>query len=341
LGRRRDEAWALGNAGVASFNLNRVAEAAADLEAAHDLFVELGDQGGAVSTSSFLCLVKPGDPRVPGWLADGLAFADQTGERNKQVGALSLLAWNHFVRSMWGSAAETADMERFATRLAETAEQIGADEMEMHGRSLLAVSCRWTGRLEEATDQQSRLARLLDGPSHHPAWIAWAAGFAVETAGGNMSAAPPFPPLDSTDSVAGMAGLVLRAELLFAGRIDEAMSRLDALAEVTGTVSDAAGVVDAMTYLLAGRLEEARQAARRAVHAAETLDAPPIRRMAAALLAEATGDTSDLAPPPQAARSISDAFVLRAHARAGHAGAFRGLEAAAGQLALPGLRLRV
>ncbi|HEY2301845.1 MAG TPA: hypothetical protein VGH66_08125, partial [Acidimicrobiales bacterium] len=331
------EAWAWGNAGVASFNLNRVGEATADLEKALGMFERLGDRAGAVNTSSFLCLVHPGDPRVPGWLADSLAFADETGERDKQVGALTLLTWNHFVRSMFGGPDFTAETEGFARRLLETAEQIGADDMEMQGRSLLAISYRWTGRLEAAAEQQALLARILDRSTGRPSWIAWASGFVVAVAAGSVTAAPPFPPLDVTDAVAGMAGLVLRAELLFSGRIEEAAKRLEALTGVPGTVSEATGVVDALTYVLSGQLDAGRVAAERAARAGRTLDAQPIQTIARALLAEATGDATFLPPSPTAPTSVADAVVLRAHTLAGNLDAATALERIVTTLALPGL----
>ncbi len=104
LGRRDREAWAIGNAGVTSFNRSRMEQAAVELEQALDMFVDMDDRAGAVSCSSFLCIVKPADHRVPGWLADALAFADETGERAKQISALTPLAWNYFLRSMWGGS---------------------------------------------------------------------------------------------------------------------------------------------------------------------------------------------------------------------------------------------
>lgn len=337
LDRPLQEAWALANAGVASFNLNRMAEAAADLERAHGLFEQLGDRTGAVSSSSFLCLVKPGDPRVPQWLADGLAFADETGERDKQAGALNLLTWNLFIRSMFGGPDLTADTVRFGLRLAETAEQIGSEEMELQGRSILAITYRWTGRFDEAAAQQAALSRILDRPGHHQPWIGWASGFAVAVAAGNTTAAPPFPPLDTTDSVSAIAGVVLRAELLFAGRLDEAAARMEALDASEWSARDTGRAVDALTLVLTGRMDEARSAADAAARAGDALDAQPIRDMAQALLAEITGDRSLLPPAPPSAASISDVVVLRAHALAGDASAAAQLAAAAKALALPGL----
>ena len=133
LGDEEHAAWATANAGVASFNLSRMAEAAADLGRALAVFERANDRAAAVATSSFLCLVTPTDRRVPNWLAEALEFADEAGDRVKQVAALSPLAWHHFLASMWGGPADTIAAERFALQLAELAEEVGADG-ERHAR---------------------------------------------------------------------------------------------------------------------------------------------------------------------------------------------------------------
>ncbi|HUE60706.1 MAG TPA: AAA family ATPase, partial [Acidimicrobiales bacterium] len=68
-GESEKQAWALANAGVAAFNLSRMEEASIDLEKAVGLFQEMGDEAGEVAAASFLCLVRPADPRVPTWLS--------------------------------------------------------------------------------------------------------------------------------------------------------------------------------------------------------------------------------------------------------------------------------
>jgi class 3 adenylate cyclase/tetratricopeptide (TPR) repeat protein len=336
MGRPLSEAWALANAGVASFNLNLMEDAASQLEAALGLFVENGDRTGAVSCSSFLCLVKPADRRVPDWLAEALAFADETGDRSKQLSSLTPLAWNHYLRSMWGGPDETVTAERFATRLADVASQLGADETTVHGRSLLSLMARWTGRLDLAREHHAAMLEILDRPNIR-AWLGWAAGFVVAVAGGAVTAAPPFPPQDQADPVAGIAGLVMRAELAFAGRIDEAVARFEQISHPHSAVADAAGAIDCLTLVLAGRKEEARAWGERARSAARVLDAPSTERVAQALLAEITGDTSALPQLPGAAESFADAVVLRGHAVLGDPDALVRLREAADFLSAPGL----
>jgi len=337
LGRRESEAWATGNMGVASFNLSRMEDAATELERALGMFLELEDRTGAVSCSSFLCLVKPADRRVAGWLAEALAFADETGERVKQISALSSLVWNQYLRSIWGGPADTMEAEGFARRLAGVAGELGADEMAMQARSLLAIMARWTGRMDEAQEQQVLLAPLVDGTSHREKWLGWAAGFCVAVAGGAASAAPPFPPPNTADPVAGIAGLMIRAELAFAGRIDEAVARFEAMSHSHGAVADAAGALDALTLVLAGRPDEARPWAERAASAARVLEARPAEVVAAALLAEIDRDPSALPELPVGDYSAADAIVLRAHAVLGDEGALVQLREAAKFLAMPGL----
>ena len=48
------------------------------------LFEQIGDRVGAVAASSFLCLARPTDRRVPEWLAEALEFAD-AGRRPVQA----------------------------------------------------------------------------------------------------------------------------------------------------------------------------------------------------------------------------------------------------------------
>src|SRR5205823_7692580 len=66
------------------FNLSLMGDAAADLERALAIFQRLDEDAAVVAVSSFLCLAKPTDPRVPEWLAGALKFADESGDRMKQ-----------------------------------------------------------------------------------------------------------------------------------------------------------------------------------------------------------------------------------------------------------------
>jgi class 3 adenylate cyclase/tetratricopeptide (TPR) repeat protein len=338
LGRRDRVAWAIGNAGVASFNLSRMEQAASQLEQALDMFVAMDDRAGQVSCSSFLCIVKPADRRVPDWLADALAYADESGERAKQITALTPLAWNYFLRSLWGGSVDTADAEGFCRRLVDVAEHLGDEEMTMQAHSLLAIMSRWTGRIEDSGREQARLAALLDRPDHRDAWLGWAAGFSAAVASGSARAAPPFPPASLADPVAGVARVVIRAELAFAGRIDEAVARMDAATRIPGTVGDiAGGLVDALTLVLAGRPAEGRPCAERAASAARVLDAGPAGVLADALLAEIDRDASRVPTTPDGGLSIAAAVVLRARAVLGESGALSELRQTADRLAMPGL----
>ena len=341
LGDEERAAWATANAGVASFNLSRMAEAAADLGRALAVFERTNDRPAAVATSSFLCLVTPTDRRVPKWLAEALEFADQAGDRVKQVAALSPLAWHHFLSSMWGGPADTVAAERFALQLAELAEEVGPIESAMHGRSLLAIIARFQGRIRVAATQVGVLAPLLH-PEHHEPWLGWAASFAVAVAEGASTAAAPFPPLGSPDPVAGVAGLVVQAELVFAGRAEEALAHFDrAETHDAGSINQAMGLFFALGLVVAGRRAEARPWAERALGAARKLGARPTQMAALALLAEINGDDSELPDPPVVASSVAETLVLRAHVALGRTDVRPALQRAAGALAAPGLLLRV
>jgi hypothetical protein len=330
-------AWALANAGVASFHMSRMEEAATELDAALAIFERLEEQAGAVAASSFLSLAKPTDRRVPGWLAAALKFADESGDRMKQVSALSALAWHHFLRSIWGGPADTARAEQLALRLADVAEDVGAIDVAIHARSQLALMARWSGRIEAAAAHAAVLARHL-GPQQHEPWLGWAVGFAVAVAEGASSAAPPYPPAGSPDPVAWVALEVIQTELLLAGRCEEALAHTHPVeGRESNTLRDAMGVLCALALVLLHKPEEAAPWAERAVRAARVLGARPIEVAGRALLAEITGDDSDLPEQPAAASSVAESLVLRAHAVLGNEIARQELRRAAQTLVAPGL----
>ncbi len=330
-------AWALANAGVASFNQSRMADAVADLERALAIFERYDESSATVAVSSFLCLAKPSDRRVPEWLAGALRFADESGDRTKQVAALTSLAWHHFLRSLWGGPADTATAERLALRLAEVAEDLGAIEPAIQARSLLAIMARLSGRIQPAVTETKLLTRHLGLHRHEP-WLGWAASFAVARADGASHAAPPFPPVNSPDPVAGVAAHVIRTELVLAGRGEEVMGQLRALeGKQENVISDAMGVLCALALVLSGRAGEARRWAERAARAARVIDAPPVELAARALLAEISGDGGGLPAAPPRASSLAESLLLRAHASLGDDTARGELAHAARSLVAPGL----
>jgi class 3 adenylate cyclase/tetratricopeptide (TPR) repeat protein len=334
------EAWGHANMGVSYFNLSRMEESARELEQALELFDLIGDPVGRVAASSFLCLARPTDRRVPEWLAEALEFADAAGDRSRQLGTLTTLAWHHFIRSLWGTSTETAEAEGFARRLAELAEDLGAYDMAVHGRSLLAIMARFTGKLDEAAHHAEVLQRLsgIVDDDHFP-WLGWAATFAVTVARGAAGVTPPVPPA-SPDPVVGMALLVIEAQLTVGGRVEEALARLDLADRPSlGPFGDLAGLLNGLALVLVGRGSDALPWIDRAAQAARVLDASPTAVAATALRAEITGETAGLAPAPKSATSVSEALVLRAHAAAGDTVATDALRQCAQRLAMPGLLL--
>jgi class 3 adenylate cyclase/tetratricopeptide (TPR) repeat protein len=340
LGRTDKEAWAYANAGVALFYRSRMEDAATELERALELFEEAGDRTGAVAASSFLCLARPTDRRVPRWLAGALEFADEAGDRTRQITTLSTLAWHHFFRSFCGGPEDMAAGEGFALRLAELAEELGANDMAMHGWSLLTIMARLSGRLDQALEHAAALERVSVGSHAGDAWLGWAASFSAAVASGAAGAAPPFPPQGSTDPVVSMAGLVIEAELTLAGRLPEALDRLEHSERPgLGVISDLGSVVYALALVLSGRGQEARPWVERAAGAALALNATATAKAARALWAEITGDLSDLPPAPGTVDSFAGALVLRARAAHGDAAASEVLGRASRALAMPGLVL--
>jgi class 3 adenylate cyclase/tetratricopeptide (TPR) repeat protein len=340
LGNPTKEAWARANTGVAYFNLSRMAESVVELERALTLFEHDADRAGVIAVSSFFSLVKPTDPRVTKWLADALEFADAAGDRSRQLNTLTTLTWNHFLRSFCGRAPDMAEAEGFALRLAHLAEDLGARDQAVQGWSLLAIMARMSGRFEEAADHAVALQRTTGNVIRREPWLGYAASFAVTVAGGVSDAAPPFPPQGSPDPVVRMAKLVVEAELTMAGRVDEALDRVDTGPRSDlGPIADLAQVFQALAFVLAGRVDEARPWIQRAAEAARLLGAPTAGGAAAALWAEIAGDTSGLPPAPLDAGGVTDVLVLRAYASRGDGTATEALRRATRTLAMPGLMI--
>jgi hypothetical protein len=179
---------------------------------------------------------------------------------------------------------------------------------------------------------------MIDDESYP--WLGWVAMFAVKAARGAAGLPPPQPPDASADPVVGMALLVIEAELTVGGRVPEALERFDIAARPgLGPFGDLAGVLNGLALVLEGRGAEALPWVERAAAAARALDAPPAATVAAALRAEVTGATTDLPPAPDAASSISEALLLRAHAVRGDRSALEALRRDAPALAMSGLLL--
>jgi tetratricopeptide (TPR) repeat protein len=336
-GNQSKEAWALANAGVAAFNVSRMEEASGDLERALVLFEQLGDQAGEVSTASFLSLVRPADPRVGSWLAKALSFAEATGDRMREMTALIPLAWHHGLRTMWGPLGEVADAEKFASRLAKVADDLGQAESAIHGHALLSILARASGRLGEASKHAEAASRHYDSHQGRDPWLPWAVAFSVMVAGGTPAAAAPFPPADYTNPVGAVAVEVIEAELIFAGRTDEALGHCNTGLLERGPVADTSRVLRALMLVLTGRPSEALEPAERAEAVATQMGANPVALMARAIQAEVKGDPSLLPRIPEDPMSASAAVVLRAHAVLGDADAAAELRRVAGLMVMPGL----
>jgi tetratricopeptide (TPR) repeat protein len=339
LGDRTKEAWARANAGVGLFNLSRLGESARWLEDGLAIFDELGDVPGRIAASSFICLVKPEDKRVPGWLEEALAYADVTGDRGRQLGTLVTLTWNRFFKAMCGGPDEVLEAEAFAERLVALAQELDSTETCIHGLGLMSVMARMSGRLQEATRLAEALQRVTAAAQRSQPWLSWAVAYSAAVASGASGASPPFPPSESTDPVDSMARSIIEAELVLTGRVEEAVSHIERhTGPGVGALSDLTGIFAAVAFQLAGRSQEALDKVDRAAVVAETLEAPAIARMAAALRSEITGELGHLPPAPLEPETIADLLALRARAvHTGSAEALSLLTAGAKAFGMPGL----
>lgn len=338
LGDQSKQAWAHANAGVAYFNMSRLTESLAELERALALFEAIGDESGALATTSFLCLVNPVDPRVPAWLARALESADAAGDRAKQLNVLATLSWNRFFGSFCGTAAEVSDAEQVALRLVDLASDLGARDVAAHGRSLLVVMARFSGRLELAAERAAELQRLLRSVAAGEGWLGWAATYSAAVANGATMATPPFPPAASNDPIVAMARFVIETELTLVGRPSEAIEQVTGRDRLDlGAMSDLLGLLRAVALIVTGRGDEAEHLLDRALDAAERLGATAAATAAAALLAEVHGDATALPPLPATRESLADLLVLRAHHVLGSDVSDDELRATLDSLAAPGL----
>jgi hypothetical protein len=212
--------------------------------------------------------------------------------------------------------------------------------MAIHGRSLLAVMERMSGRIDEATHCTVALERVSKNMRNSDRWLAWAATFSATVAAGDRWVTPPFPPESSADPVTSMASLIVEAELTMTGRGSEALARFERSGPAhLGPIGELGSVIYALSLVTSGRGTEALPWIDLAAGAAVALEAEPVGIAAAALRAEVTGDLTGLPSAPKEAGSVSDVLLLRAYAAGGDSVAGAALENAVARLAMPGLAL--
>ena len=299
LGVTDKEAWGHANLGVSYFNLSRMDEAARELELALGLFEQIGDKVGAVAASSFLCLARPTDRRVPGWLAQALEFADQAGDRSRQLGTLTTLAWHHFIRSLWGTAGairpkprdSPSDWRSWPRSSAPSTWSCTAGACSPSWRASAGDSTKppATPRCSSAWKARSTPRATRGSGAPPPSSCPWRAA--------RSSLAPPLAPVTSPDPVVAMALLVIEAELTVGGRIAEALARFDMVERpVLGPFGDLAGVLIGLALVLAGRPTEALPWVERAAECGAGAPGAPRHAAAAALRTEITGDPPRICP---------------------------------------------
>jgi hypothetical protein len=222
--------------------------------------------------------------------------------------------------------------------MARLSEELGANDLALHGWSLLAFMERMSGELDEAQKCTFELERVARGMKGNDRWLAWAATFSVTVARGEWGVTPPFPPDSSPDPITAMAALIIETELTLSGRSAEAASRFEISSHPDlGPISDLGGVFQAIALVVSGRGAEALGLVERSKRAALALDAPAVLRASNALYAEITGDVAELPVVRKEAHSLSDVLVLRAHGANGNVEATLELQQAVARLAMPGL----
>jgi len=290
LGDDGKRAWALANRSVALFRMGRVDEAAASIDEALAIFQRLGDRTGIAASGQQLALVRPDDPRLPTWLADGVAFAEESGDLAQMRNALIPLAWVRFVRSQLGGPAFATDALADSERLARVAGEIGDAVFEVQGHCLAAVLQRLDGDLEaaEASLRQARRA-VPGGDSLSQSFLA-ACSFMVSLARGADPGARPAP-ASIPGPIEVMADAIIVEGLLLAGHVDAAAAHLASSALDIGPASSPVlgrliGITRGAVLVLAGRYDEAEESLEAAREAARAVGAVPTEAATAALLAE-------------------------------------------------------
>jgi class 3 adenylate cyclase/tetratricopeptide (TPR) repeat protein len=350
VGNRSKLGWAHSNRGVALFNLSRMHDASAELHRALEIFKDAGDKEGVHAAQGFLALIHPEDPRVRDWLEEGVLAAREAGDRSRQMGVQVSLAWHLTFRTRGGGPDEIAEAHANALQLAALAQEIRSPDFVVHGAALAADLARLAGLHDDAM----AAADLLRDPASKgatPTGLAEAGQFVVDvtTPGGEGTPAPEV--VDSTDPVAAAAAVMVTEALALAGRIPEAVRRVDrwqggpgGAASRFGTLGAFAGPGVSLVLVLGGRVEEARQWLEAALASSAAMGDRAGTAIVRGLLAETTLRTGgsrdevlrwlDGVDDPG---GVAGAVLLRARAQLGEPGAAADLAAVAEQLRAPGL----
>jgi class 3 adenylate cyclase/tetratricopeptide (TPR) repeat protein len=347
LGNLQKLAWAMSNKGAALFDLSRFSEAATCQEMALQLFREAGDASGAMQAGGFLALSRPEDPRVPMWLADGLSYAEETGDLSLQRNALLVLAWFHFLRARLGADEATMLAAAEARQLAAISAELGDPVSEVQARCLCAILARITGDLAEGQRELDRAQRVVLSPDTPTASLLAAVSFGGSIGlDGDADAVPPEPSL-APDPVTMVAAAVVAEALLLVGRTEEALARLRWLEQVPPHGRSLASLLDVTrmaALVILGRFNEAAPQLDHVRETASVMGATSVEVAATALLAEVEarrGDTAaaqarldGIASDPGGVASV---FIERARTALGTAGARERLTELAEKLRTPGL----
>jgi len=187
-----------------------------------ELFRSVGDRGGEHAALSFLGLIHPEDPRVAGWLEDSLQYAEEIGDRSRQVAAVIPLAWHHYLRARFGGDRDIESARLWATRLEDRAAEVAGMEWRAHGVCIDVNLRRLAGMF--AADDAERVREFLDDPNPRVAALAATTLFDLAITDAKGSGLPPPARFDSPDPVIGIAQLIAFEALVLGGRAAEPRS---------------------------------------------------------------------------------------------------------------------
>ena len=350
LGRQEKVGWAYANQAVAYFVLGQLEDTGRALDLADGHFSAAGSRQGQLAVTGMQQLARPDDPRILGWLHEALEYAVSSGDRSRQRGVVSGLAWHHYLQARFGGELDQLMADTYLIRFGALGRELGSDVDQLTTLVLRSNMARMSGQLALAADLIGRSCGLSAGTDFEEIFEragTFAAALAADSAA--SLAAPPLA-AEITDPRAGLAQMMVIEALLLAGRVDDAVAVLTEVHTVgqmgaVGVVSQ--GLAEGLRWLLTGRFDRAEAAARAMAEAAERVGARPALVAARAMLAEAlwcTGRSDDaLALLDQLAGDpvggLAGALVLRARAVAGDPAAFAALPAELARLAAPGLAL--
>ena len=348
IGRRDKEAWALTNCAIAHILLGRFVEGGNALDEAIAIFDEAEERHGLSVARQTLGLVRPDDPRVEGWMDEGLRWALEAGDRSRERYARQSLAFYHFLRSSGGGLDDSATALEHARALAEVGADLGDHGACIQGHALAATILRNGGDLDGAVATTAIALQVEGDGSIGSEALRQELRDMVALLADPATAIEP-PPLVESDAIALIAATQTAMSAALAGQIDLARALVDRApgTQVDGVSLAVKGLVSGVALILGGDLDGALHPLTAARRTAEAQRAGPSAAAAAALLAETAARRGDAEgaramlegiPRPWPG-GVAGLLMLRPAVALGDAESRRKLVEGAAALRAPGLLL--